>query len=114
NQVGRYTYVVTNTSPASTDPVTVTSVLDNVLGELLNGPITLAPGGSTTITKTATVPVKNAGATQDNTVTAAGADDEGNTASATAIASVSYTNVSPAISLTKGANVASVSEGGAG
>src|SRR5262249_29149285 len=46
-----YTYTITNTSPASTDPVTITSILDDQLGELItsavaaNGgnPIVLAP-----------------------------------------------------------------------
>ena len=53
-----YTYTITNTSPASTDPVTITSVIDDVLGDLTdeaiaaNGgnPIVLAPGASSPLT----------------------------------------------------------------
>ena len=29
-----YTFEITNTSPASTDPVTITSIIDSVLGDL--------------------------------------------------------------------------------
>ena len=51
-----YTFTITNTSPVSTDPVTVNSVVDNVLGDLTSaantawlaqgntGAIVLAPG----------------------------------------------------------------------
>ena len=75
-----YTYTITNTSAASTDPVTVGSVLDDQLGELLgqaetangNQPIVLAQNGSFTFTVTTTVPVQNAGDVQVNTVTVTG------------------------------------------
>src|SRR5262249_2531082 len=59
-----YHYTITNTSTASTDPVTVTSVIDDKLGDLTaaaiaaNGgnPIVLAPGASFSFSFTTTTP----------------------------------------------------------
>ena len=65
-----FTFTITNTSLASTDPVTLTSVsdTDNQLGDLLadaiaanGGSAELMPGASLTFTKTVPVPVQNAG-----------------------------------------------------
>ena len=55
-----YTFLITNTSTASTDPVTITQVFDDVLGDLsaaalaANGgnPIVLAPGALFSFTYT--------------------------------------------------------------
>jgi uncharacterized repeat protein (TIGR01451 family) len=82
-----YTFTITNASPASTDPVTVTSVADTLLGDLTaaaaaaNGgnPIVLAPGGRFTFS--ATGPARNAG-TVVSTVTVTAHDDEGTIATA--------------------------------
>jgi sugar lactone lactonase YvrE len=79
-----YTFTVTNTSPARTDPVTVTSVADDRLGELIDAAraanggadVVLAPGQSFTFS--ATDPVSGPG-----TVTVTAHDDEGTTATAT-------------------------------
>src|SRR5207237_532014 len=108
NQTVTYTYVITNTSPASTDPVTLTSVIDDKVGNLLaaaiaanGGSAVLAPGASVTFTATQTLPVANAAAVYDNTVTATGHDDENDTASNSATARVTYTDVTPRLSITK-------------
>ncbi len=121
NQSVTYTYTITNTSAANTDPVTLTSVMDTKLGNLLsdaeaaNGNSdVLAPGASLTFMVTVTVPVQNAGTTYDNTVNVAGHDDENDPATAMASASVSYTDVAPSITVTKHASVSSVEEGGVG
>src|SRR5262249_23724775 len=78
-----YSFTITNTSPASTDPVTITSVVDDTLGDLTTVantawaaqghavPIVLAPGQSFTFSFT-TSPL-NPG-TIVNTVTVSGND----------------------------------------
>jgi hypothetical protein len=122
NQTIIYTYTITNTSSASTDPVTITSVLDDKLGDLTatavatNGgnPIVLAPNASFTFTSSTTAPVQNAGASFTNLVTASGHDDEGDSTTAQASATINYTDVAPAITVSKTASVTSVSEGGVG
>jgi uncharacterized repeat protein (TIGR01451 family) len=82
-----YTVTIRNTSPASTDPVTVTSVTDTLLGDLTaaavvaNGgaDIVLAPGASFTFSVTG--PALTAGPVV-NTVTVTAHDDEGTGATA--------------------------------
>src|SRR5262249_23237500 len=81
-----YSFTITNTSPASTDPVTITSVIDTVLGNLTSaasaawisqgnsGPIVLAQAEIFSFTFT-TPTALNAGAVT-NTVTVSGHDDE--------------------------------------
>src|SRR5262249_4056197 len=81
-----YAFAITNTSPASTDPVTVTSVVDDKLGDLTaaanaawlaqgnSGPMILAPGETFSFSFT-TAATLNAG-TVVNTVTVTGHDDE--------------------------------------
>jgi hypothetical protein len=79
-----YTFTIRNTSPAATDPVTVTSVTDTALGDLTaaaraaNGgaDLVLAPGQAFTFSYTA---VSTAGPAA-GTVTVRGHDDEGTTA----------------------------------
>src|SRR5207245_434099 len=77
-----YTYTVTNTSPASTDPVTITSLSDDKAGNLLGaflaangGSNVLAVGASVTFSGTQSLPVANAGASYTNVVTVQGMDD---------------------------------------
>src|SRR5439155_804059 len=72
-----YTYTITNTSSAGTDPVTLTSVVDDKVGSLLadaiaanGGSAVLAPGVSVTFTETQTVTAGNVGDSYTNTVTA--------------------------------------------
>lgn len=86
-----YSCTIVNASPASTDPVTITSVVDDLFGDLTaaanaawlaqdhTGPIVLARGASFTFSYT--TPVLDAG-TVVNTMTVSGQDDEGAAASA--------------------------------
>src|SRR5262249_35587609 len=78
-----YTYKITNTSPASTDPVTIDSIVDSILGDLTptadvargGRSVTLAPGESFTFT--VTTGIQNVGTgTVTNTVSVQGHDDE--------------------------------------
>src|SRR5262249_52932124 len=90
-QTATYSFTITNTSLASTDPVTVTSVVDDKLGDLTGaanaawlaqghtGPIVLAQGQGFTFSVTSAVLA--AGAVV-NTVIVRGTDDEGDPASA--------------------------------
>src|SRR5258708_6907994 len=90
NQTVTYTYAVTNASPASTDPLTLVSLIDDngtpgntsddvnlltagtfVGGDANNNGL-IDKGETWTFTYTTTVPVGNAGATRTNLVTAAG------------------------------------------
>ena len=107
-----YVFTVTNTSPSSTDPVTVTSVTDDVLGDLTvaanaawvgqghAGPIVLAPGAGFAFSHT-TASVLNAG-TVINTVTVFGTDDEGDPVSASDSHTLTVNDVSPSILVIKG------------
>src|SRR5262249_25275832 len=80
-QTATYSFTITNTSTASTDPVTITSVIDDVLGDLTkaaedaNGgnPIVLQQNQSFTFDFT--TGVLNGG-TVVNTVTVSAHDDE--------------------------------------
>src|SRR5262249_30249704 len=103
NQTVTYTFTVTNTSAASTDPVTIQSLSDNVLGALAGSGTcgvgtTLAPGASCTFTVTTTVPSQADGTTLTNTFTATGKDDENNSTSASASATVYYVGASITLS----------------
>src|SRR5208282_5570224 len=107
-----------NSSPASTDPLAV------VLGDTDGTPVyvsgdtnsdgLLERGETWVYTLTVTLPVGNAYSSHVNTVTATGTDDEGDVATAYASATVAYTDVPPAITVTKAASVSSVEEGGVG
>jgi hypothetical protein len=97
-----YSYTVRNTSAASTDPVTITSLSDDKTGDLLaafyaaNGnSYVLAPGASITFTSTYTTTTAG---TLKNTVTANGHDDENDTATANNSATVTVLAASPTIS----------------
>ena len=111
-----YTYKITNTSTASTDPVTIASVIDDVLGDLTdeaiaaNGgnPIVLAPGAFFSFDYT-TLTALNAG-TVTNVVTVSGQDDENTTASATDTATLTVANVAPSLTIDKTAS-ATIVEG---
>src|SRR5205085_1332921 len=91
-QVLVYSFTVSNTSTATTDPVTVTALSDTVLGDLLgafttaNGSATLAYGASKTFTVNYTAPVANAGVVIANTVSVSASDDDTGSSAATASA----------------------------
>ena len=108
-----FTFVVTNHSSES---FTLTSLADDKFGNL-NGqgdcvvPQTLAAGGNYTcsITKSLT---GNAGASHTNVVTASGTDPQGNPDSATAGATVTFSNVLPTFTLDKSVDVEFLDEPG--
>jgi uncharacterized repeat protein (TIGR01451 family) len=107
-----FTIVVTNTSA---ETVTVTALSDSVFGNLSSDcplPQSLAAlNGVLTCTFSRLI----SGDFPDshtNRVTAIGVDDEGNTASAEAEATVTLTDVLPSLTITKTASVASVPETG--
>lgn len=110
-----FAVAVTN---VNAEPVTLTSLTDNVFGDL-NGKGTcavggsIAGGGSFTCSFTETLTGEPA-APHVDTVTAVAADNDGNSDTASAQASVTFIDVLPDITVTKSANPTSVSElGGA-
>jgi hypothetical protein len=120
NQSVKYTYTVTNTSPASTDPITLSAIGDNS-GSLLaafeaanGGSATIAHGASVSFSVTETVPTQNAGTTYSNTINVKAADDESDAANSSASATISYTDVTPSSSVSAQTDVSSVPEGGVG
>src|SRR5262249_6992917 len=106
-----YGFAITNTSPAGTDPVTITSVADDKLGGLTaaasaaclaqghGGPIVLAPGKTSSFTAT-TATALDAG-TVVNTVTVRGHDDEDTPATASDTVTVTVTDAAPTITVAK-------------
>jgi hypothetical protein len=120
NQNVKYTYKVTNTSPASTDPITVSAISDGS-GDLLpafkaanGGSATIAFGASVTFSVTETAPTQNAGTTYTNTINVKAADDESDPANSSTSATISYTNVAASSSVSASTDVPSVQEGGVG
>ena len=108
---GAFTYqvVVTNTSSASSDPLDITSLTDDIYHDITttgHDGITattcavpqndIPQNGTYTCTFTATF-TGNAGAAETDTVTATGKDDEGNKVSDTDTAHVSLTDVPSSI-----------------
>ena len=110
-QTVTYTYTVHNTSPASTDPVTISAISDSsgsVMAAFMaaNGDSdTIAYGATVTFSVMETAPVQNAGTTYTNTLSVTGADDESDAASAGAAAAISYTDVAPTLAATASASV---------
>ena len=121
-----FTVVVTNTSPD--ESVTITALTDNRFGDLfgtdaaLTGGATatscndapqapIAAGADFTCTITASL-TGNAGDTHTNVVTATAVDDEGNSDSDNDDAVVDFTNVDPAITVTKTASPTNLPEPG--
>src|SRR5262249_1735398 len=104
----------------STDPVTVTSMVDNVLGDLIaaanaawvaqghSGPIVLAPGADFSFDVT-TATALNAG-TVVNTVTVRGRDDEDTPATVDATRPLTVSHAPPTIAVDK-TGPATVAEG---
>jgi LruC domain-containing protein len=114
-----FTVVVTNNSEP-TDPVTITSLEDDIYGDLdgqgtCSVPQTIQPGASYTCEFTAMVE-GNAGNTETDTVTASGQDDEGNKVSdsddATVVIVGSGDNDLPEIEVVKTADPTIIQEPG--
>ena len=120
-----FTFVIKNTSPASTDPVTLTALVDSRLGNLFGAPAAnvtvnnclallntvLAPNATVQCTVTATL-VGDVALPHTNTITVTGKDDEQNETSATADARVDFSDVKPTVDVTKTDGGASVAEPG--
>ncbi|MEK6736555.1 MAG: hypothetical protein AABY47_08295, partial [Pseudomonadota bacterium] len=121
-QTVTYTYVLTNTSAASTDPLTIISLSDNQAGDILEDGIfvggdanvngLLDQGESWTYTIDELVAVGNVGDTHSNTATVNATDDEFTAATDTDTATVTYTDVDPAITVAKTVAPGTVQEGG--
>ena len=111
-----FNVLVTNNS-VSSDPVTINTLVDNIHGNL-NGqgtcsvPQVIAGNGGTYSCSFTDVVAGNAGDIETDTVTASGADDEGNPVSASDSATVTVLNVPSAIELLKTANPISLAEPG--
>jgi hypothetical protein len=109
---GDFTFTVQVSNPSATDPIKITSLVDNIYGDLATRPgstcgaligVTLAPG-AVSAPCTFTGPFTGVGgASQTDTVTVHGVDSFGNTATATAMATVTLTTVVPQIAVTKAA-----------
>ena len=112
-----YSYAVTNTSAAGAfDPLSGVTLSDTdgtpsyVSGDA--GVIGALEVGETWLySLTISLAGANAGTVHRNTATASGTDDEGNTATATGKATVTYTNVAPSINVVKTANVGVIAPG---
>lgn len=108
-----FTVTVANTS---VEPVTLTSLVDDVYGDLDGQgtcavPQTLAVAGTYTCAFTRTVSGA-AGSAHVNTVTGAATDDDGNTVTDAGSATVGITDVLPTITVDKVASAATVAENG--
>jgi hypothetical protein len=120
---GDFTFTVAVSNPSTTTPVTITSLVDNVYGDLATRPgstcgapggpigITLLPGASTAPCSFTGPFNGKAGDAQTDTVTVTGTHN-GMTVMATAMATVKLTPVGPQIALTKVASPASRVEPG--
>ncbi len=118
---GTFTFTVQVTNPSTIDPITITTLVDNIYGNLATRAgstcaaligTTLAPGASSAPC-TFTGPFNGtAPASQTDTVTVTGMDANGNTATATAQATVTLTSLTPVIAVTKAASPLSLPEPG--
>jgi hypothetical protein len=114
-------FVIKNES-GTTDPVTITSLVDSVYGDLktvaeaaFGGTIVLAPGAEFSFDFTPTEElVRNAGDNQTNTVVVIGEDDEGFEDDDSDDHTVVVTDLQPAIKVVKTADPTSIFEGSSG
>ena len=107
--------VVTNESPV--EPLTLTTLVDDPLGNLdgqgdCSVPQTVAPLGTYSCSIPQTL-AGSAGASETDTVTATGQDNEGNTVTKTDGATFVITDVPPTFTLTKTADPSTIAEPGA-
>ena len=110
---GTFTFTVRVTNPSTTIPIKITSLVDNIYGDLATRTgstcgaligVTLAPGATSAPCSFTGPFTGKAGDSQTDTVTVTGVDSNGVTATATAKATVTLTTVLPAINVTKSAN----------
>jgi hypothetical protein len=101
---GTFTFTATVSNPSAVDPITITTLTDNIYGNLatLTGSTcasligtTLAPGASSPPCSFPGAFTGTAGQSQTDTVTVNGVDSNGFTATATANATVTLTPVPP-------------------
>ncbi len=118
---GNFTFTVTVSNPSAVDPVTITSLFDNIYGDLATRPgstcgtligVTLAPGATSPPCSFSGPFTGRGGDSQTDTVTVTGVDSHGVTVTATAQATVTLTAVLPSISVTKVANPLTLPEPG--
>ncbi|GAB6264488.1 DUF7507 domain-containing protein [Photobacterium sp. R1] len=111
-----FSVVVSNSSPAASDPVTINSLVDNIHGDL-NGqgdcsvPQVIAVGANYSCSFQINV-VGNAGGSETDTVTALGKDDENNPVSASDSATVVILNTPSSIEVIKTASPSTIEEPG--
>ncbi|MFN8103430.1 MAG: SpaA isopeptide-forming pilin-related protein [Acidimicrobiia bacterium] len=115
---GNATFNVSVQNTSSVDTVTISTLTDNVYGNLdgkgtcdVSPPIVLAPGATYSCAFTGAVS-GNAGSVHTDTVTASGTDDDGTAVSDTDDATVSINDVPSSITVTKDANPTSLPEPG--
>ena len=113
---GNATFDVTVKNTSSADSVTITSLSDNVYGNLdgkgsCDVPFTLAPGASYSCSFSGAVS-GNAGSSHTDVVTASGTDDDGNPVSDDDDATVTITDLGSSILVTKTADPTSLPEPG--
>ena len=107
-----FTFLITNTGA---DPVTLTSLVDNVFGDIssaCNLPQNLAANGGTHQCSIVRNVVGQPGAPHNNTITATAVDGQNNQATDTDSANVSFNDILPDISVVKTAFPTSVDEPG--
>ncbi|MCA1683654.1 MAG: hypothetical protein LC708_00765, partial [Actinobacteria bacterium] len=113
---GTFTFTLVVTNP-SNEPVTITRLVDDIYGDVngkggcLTGAVLAPNGGSYTCAFPGDF-FGAAPATQTDTVTVTGVDNEGATVTAIARATVGLTNVPPSITVVKSASPASRPEPG--
>lgn len=111
-----FTVTVSNSSAASSDPITLSSLTDTIYGDI-NGwgtcqsGLTIDPGMSYSCSFTVSV-IGNSGDSETDTVSASGTDDEGNPVSASDSATVVILNVPSDIEMTKTASPEQIYEPG--
>ncbi len=109
---GTFTFTVQVSNPSAVDPITITSLTDNIYGNLATRPgstcgtligVTLAPGATSAPCSFTGPFTGKAGDSQTDTVTVNGVDVNGFTATSTAQATVTLTPQPPQIAVTKAA-----------
>jgi hypothetical protein len=107
---GTFTFTVTVSNPSTVDPITITTLTDDIYGNLATRAgstcgsligVTLAPGATSAPCSFTGVFTGTAGQSQTDTVTVNGVDSHGFTATSVAHATVTLTPVGPQIAVSK-------------